>query len=174
MKRTALILLAISLFAFKVKAQNGVNELTAAQEAAIQKLRAKVEANPSNLEVQEKFIDAFPGMYSLELEKQYKAWILKYPKNYTFPFAIGKLYVNRENPKATTFLLQAGALKPDKAEIWYLLASDAMLSNDVKKRQEYLKKAMQLDPKNADYAFYYADAFDKIDQLHHDSLLVSC
>ena len=169
MKRITAILLFISLFVFEAKAQNNF-KLTAAQEAAIQKLRVKVEANPSNLEVQEAFIDAFPGMDNSELETQYKILILKYPKNYTFPFAIGKLYVNRENPKATPYLLQASILKPNKAEIWYLLASNATLSNDLTNRKEYLKKAMQLDPKNADYAFDYANAFDKTDQLRHDSL----
>lgn len=170
MKKVIVILCLINLFTFTVKAQSGVNKLTALEEAEIQKLRTKVESNPSNLEVQQAFIDAFPGMDHPELEKQYKSWILKYPKNYTFPFAIGKIYVNRENPKAMPYLLQASILNPDKAEIWYLLASNAMLSNDLIKGQEYLKKAVQLDPKNADYAYNYANTFDKTDQLRHDSL----
>ncbi|MEX8546933.1 MAG: redoxin domain-containing protein [Mucilaginibacter sp.] len=169
MKRITAILVLISLFAFEVKAQNNF-KLTTAQEAAIQKLRAKVEANPSNLEAHEAFIDAFKMNDHPQLEAQYKTWTSKYPKNYVVPFAIGQYYVNHENPKATPFLLQASILKPDKAEIWYLLASATRLNNDLTKRREYLIKAMQLDPKNADYATDYAESFDKTDKLRHDSL----
>ena len=169
MKRIAAILVFISLFAFEAKAQNNF-KLTAAQEDAIQKLRAKVEANPTSLEAHEAFIDAFKMNDHPQLEAQYKTWTSKYPKNYVIPFVIGQYYAGKENPKAKAFLLQASLLKPDKAEIWYLLAIDAMLSNDLTKRQEYLKKAMQFDPKNADYAFSYAQTFDKTDQLRHDSL----
>ncbi|WP_299288849.1 redoxin domain-containing protein [uncultured Mucilaginibacter sp.] len=169
MKRITTILVLIGLFVFKAKAQNTF-KLTAAQEAAIQKLRSKVEANPSNLEAHEAFISAFPGMDNPQMEAQYKIWTSKYPKNYVIPFAIGQYYVNRENPKATPYLLQASILKPDKAETWYLLASATTLSNDLTKRREYLIKAMQLDSKNADYAFDYAESFDETDKLRHDSL----
>ncbi len=104
------------------------------------------------------------------MEAQYKTWIKQFPKIYIVPFAIGEAYANQENPKATAFLLQASILKPDKAEIWSMLATIALLKNNIEGRQAYLKKAMQFDPANADYTFDYAWSFQDTDLVRGDSL----
>ncbi len=51
-----------------------------------------------------------------------------------------------------------------------MLADDAILKNKIADRQEYLKKAMQYDPTNPDYTFYYAFSFEDTDPVRCDSL----
>lgn len=171
LKKIVSILLFVSMFNFNVQAQNAP-ALTSSQTIQISKLKAKVEANPSNLEAHHAFIDAFKTNDHPALEAQYKVWIKQFPQVYTVPFVIGEYYVHKENPKATPFLLRASILKPEKAEVWSLLASDAALKNNTSAQQEYLKKAMRLNPGNAADAFSYADSFEKTDTLRHDSLFL--
>lgn len=172
MKRMTSILLFISLFTFTVQAQN-ISTYTPSESVQIKKLKAKVQANPANLEAHNAFISAFRINNKMDdpaLEAQYKAWMKQFPKVFTVPFAIGKAYAAGENSKATRFLLQASILKPENAEIWNLLAGDAQLRNNLKLSQEYLKKAMQFNPSNPDYAFSYAYSFKDIDSARYDSL----
>jgi len=172
MKRIFFALLSIGLFTFTLYAQNKL-PFNSSELAQIKKLKAKVEANPASLEAHNAFISAFRihnKMDDLALEAQYNIWTKQFPKIYTVPFAIGEAYANQENPKATPFLSQACALKPDKAEVWSMLATIALLKNNIEGRQAYLKKAMQFDPANADYAFYYAGTFEDTDPTRYDSL----
>lgn len=169
MKKLIVLLVFVCARVLNAQAQSSL-VLSASQQAEIKKFQVKVEANPTNLEAHRAFIEAFKMNDHPMLEAQYKSWVKQFPMVFTVPFAISEYYVHREIPKATPFLLRASILKPDNAEVWSLLASDAYLRNDIKARQEYLKKAIQYDPKNADYTFYYAESFEKTDTLMHDSL----
>lgn len=173
MKRIAIVLLLMSLITFTLCAQNA-HPFTLAQLDQINRLKAKVEANPTSLEAYHAYIDAFyqvnNGINSPILEEQYKTWIKKFPKNFAVPFTIGKAYIHEKNPKAVSFLLQASILKPDKAEIWYMLSKYAHYTNNTVAEQEYLKKATCFDPSNAEYAFTYAFSFKDTDPGRYDSL----
>ena len=103
MKRIISILLFVSLFDFEVQAQNAP-PLTSSQTIQISKLKAKVEANPSNLEAHHAFIDACK-LDDPSLKVQYKVPIkLQKQKSLFLPFL--------PNHAAATFL-QTGVADGD-------------------------------------------------------------
>src|ERR1019366_6087538 len=89
------------------------------------KLRAAIEADPNNLSLHEAFINAWGGDTVLEI--QYKKWIKRYPKSAIVPFAIGKMFVDGEDPKGRKYLLEAVTRNPRLAEAWELLGIDEMM-----------------------------------------------
>jgi len=167
-QQVALLMLLLCVFILHVNAQSRFDK-TNAELAKIKSLKAKVEANPADLKAHEAFIWAFNPDNPSILD-QYQSWMKKYPKEYAIPFAIGEALVNRENPHATPFLLQASVLKPNAAEVWNLLANDAILRNKVNDRKRYLEKAVFYAPKNPDYVFNYAYSFKDTDPEKYDSL----
>ncbi len=164
------IMLLLCLFFYQGKAQQKFTK-TAAQLAEIKKLKAKVEANPSDMKAHENYIWAYnPDDSSLTV--QYQIWMKQFPKNYIVPFAIGQILENRENTNAAEFLLQASALKPDNAAIWTSLAGTTYMTNDTVKRKIYLQKAAQLEPKNPKYVFNYILSLKDTDPEKYDSLSI--
>ncbi|MEX8549397.1 MAG: redoxin domain-containing protein [Mucilaginibacter sp.] len=174
MKRIIVILVLISLFVLKLQAQNS-SKFTLAQQTEMQKLRAKVEANPSNLEAHQAYVSFFYRNGSNKInnstfEDQYETWVKQFPQNYVVPFAAGEAYMREKNPKSEPFLLRASILNPTKAETWYMLSKYAHYTNNTLAEQEYLKKAIRFDPSNAEYAFTYAFSFKNTDFNRYDSL----
>lgn len=167
-KTAFLSLLLIGVFAFKLFAQIKFT-YTPDQLLEIKKQKAKVEANSENLKAHRDFIYSFTAN-DPAVAAQYQIWIKQFPKSFSIPFAIAKEYVHQKNPKAAPFLLQASKIKPDNAEIWDLFSQFALFTNNVALQQEYLQKAIRLDPANAEYAFYYAYSFKNINPQRFDSL----
>ncbi|WP_299285985.1 TlpA disulfide reductase family protein [uncultured Mucilaginibacter sp.] len=152
----------------KIYAQNKFTH-TLAELGQIQTLKAQVEAYPESERANQAFINAF-DIDDPALETQYGAWIKEFPKSFTIAFTIGKAYSNHGNSKAVPFLQQASMLKPDDDQIWYMLAGDAYLRNNLKLRQGYLKKAMQCAPENVNYVLNYASSFEQTDPARRDSI----
>ncbi len=137
-------------------------------------LRAAVEAQPDNLKLHERFIAAFrksiPGanwtntdsILSL-LKPQYDKWMQRSPGIAAIPFAIGHAFATAESPAAKPYLLKAVALDPKFAAGWHDLSIDAQRWGDFDASDAYLKKAMDADPSNPDYAAYYAFAMERTD-----------
>lgn len=169
LKQSATMLL-LCLFFWKANAQTKFSK-TPEQMAKIKLLAAKVEAKPFDEKLHEEYIWAH-NPEDPEILDQYQIWMKKYPQNFTIPFAIGKVLVGRENPKATSYLLRASFLKPENAEVWSLLAQDATIRNDLQNRNIYLQKAAQLAPKNPKYIFDYAYSFKDTDPEKYDSLSI--
>lgn len=163
----AVLFLTIASFV-QVNAQTGYAH-TPAELAQIQSLKAQVEANPESEQANQDFINTF-NLDDPALETQYGTWIKEFPKSFTMAFTIGKAYSNHGNAKAAPFLQQASRLKPDNDQVWYMLAGDAYLKNDLKLRQEYLKKAMQYAPDNVNYILNYASSFEQTDPARRDSI----
>lgn len=141
---------------------------------SVAELRAAVEAQPNNPELHQRFITAFrksiPGanwtnadsILSL-LKPQYEEWIKRFPNVATVPFAIGHAFAGAESPEAKPYLLKAVALDPKLAEAWMDLAIDAERWGDFDGSDSYLKKAMEADPSNPQYAASYAFAMERTD-----------
>lgn len=163
----AILFLTIASFV-QVSAQSGYAH-TPAELAQIQTLKAQVEANPENEQANQDFISTF-NLDDPALQKQYDTWIKEFPKSFTIAFTVGKAYSNHGNSKAAPFLRQAGTLKPTNDQVWYMLAGDAYLRNDLILRQEYLKKAMQCAPDNVNYVLNYASSFEKADPARRYSI----
>lgn len=124
--------------------------------------RFSVEANPNDLSLHKKFIK-YLGISSEEIEIQYLNWCLKFPKSANVPFSIGEAYANMESPKAKPWLLKASEIDPKMAQAWFLLWIDGERWGDFSASREFLKRAMEAEPKNPDYAFYYRSSFKSSD-----------
>lgn len=166
--RLLVILFLIIVCFVQVRAQTG-HIHTPSELAQIQTLKAQVEADPESEQANQAFIGTF-NIDDPALEAQYRTWIKEFPKSFTIAFTIGKAYSNHGNSKAATFLRQASVLKPDNDQIWYMLAGDAYLRNDLKLRQAYLKKAMQAAPDNISYLLNYASSLEQTAPARRDSI----
>lgn len=149
---------------FSANAQN-----TGEDKAAIQKLKAQVEAAPDDLARHLAYVRAARAN-APALEKQYALWMKKFPKIAAVPFAMGGYYEGGESPKAKPYLLKALKLNPKFAEAWAALAGDAELWGDFSASQEYMEKAIAYAPDNVDYLFNYAMSFAGKDEEKYESL----
>jgi thiol-disulfide isomerase/thioredoxin/Tfp pilus assembly protein PilF len=137
-------------------------------------LRAAVERQPDSLGLHARFIAAFrksiPGANWTNtdsilglLKPQYDEWMKRFPNVAAIPFAIGHAFASAESPAAKPYLLKAVAMDPKLAAAWDDLAIDAERWGDFDASDGYLKKAMEADPSNPDYAAYYAFAMERTD-----------
>ncbi|WP_316820379.1 TlpA disulfide reductase family protein [Pedobacter gandavensis] len=134
---------------------------------------ALIEKFPDSIKEHVSFINNFSKKDSSSLMIQYDKWMMKFPKSYVIPFAIGKFFYKNEDPKAKKYLLKAVSLKPDLDEGWYYLSIDALRWGDRDLYSYYLKKAMEADKKKLDYVIEYVGSIkniskDKLDSLYLD------
>jgi thiol-disulfide isomerase/thioredoxin len=92
------------------------------------------------------------------VDMKYKEWERRFPDSVGIPYGMGVQLEGREDPGARPYLLKAAARDPNNAKIYSMLGFDAERWGDKKASLEYMHKAALLDPKNPDYAFYYASA----------------
>lgn len=179
MKKIILTIVLPALF-LSATAQDK-SEASIADTASLATLKEAVEAYPDSLTAHEKFIKAFEqciphvtfenrdSVLSL-LNVQYAEWMQEFPQSATVPYALGDAYANAESPRAKPYLLRAVVLDPKLAKAWEDLWIDAERWGDFAAGREYLAKAMQADPANPDYAFYYASSFSNIDPAKYRKL----
>ncbi|PRD56697.1 redoxin domain-containing protein [Sphingobacterium gobiense] len=140
-----------------------------ADSAAIEVLRQKVASNMDSVTYHREFIKAM-GADNPDLEQQYQLWMKAYPKNANIPFALGQALERQESPKAKEYLLKAVDIDPKLTEAWGGLWIDAERWGNDELGREYLRKATEADPTNANYAFYYASSFSKVDEEKYRDL----
>lgn len=135
-------------------------------KAHLEQLKKAIEANPDDLQAHEAYVKAvgFTKWNAPEDEdfvRQYEEWLLKFPHSATVAYAFGHAWAGRESPKAKPYLLKAVELDPKYDKAWFDLWIDGERWGDFKLSNSYLLKAKKANPKNADYAFYYANSFSK-------------
>ena len=128
----------------------------------VDSLKTVIENNPDSLLPLQQFIFVL-GSDNDTVATQLTAWMGKFPKSAAIPFALGETYYNSESPKAKPYLLKVVELQPQNAKVYEMLAIDAERWGDRDQSREYMGKAAAADPKEASYAFYYADAFEDVD-----------
>lgn len=128
--------------------------------------------DPANLELHAGFIKDL-GLDDPRLEKQYQAWVKKYPKIAEIPYAIGHAYASKESPKATTWLLQSVKVNPDFAKAYFDLWLDTERRGDFEKARAYIGKASEVAPDDPNYSFYYASSFSQTDKKKYEELSVA-
>ncbi len=139
------------------------------------KLKAAIEANPNSVEAHEAYIKA-SGFTKWGVPEdpafvqQYEDWMQKFPTSAVVPYALGHAYAGKESPKAKPYLLKAVEIDPKFDKAYFDLWIDAERWGDFKLSQEYLVKAKEAAPKNADYAFYYANSFSNTDYKKYKKL----
>lgn len=132
------------------------------KQAEIYRLQKKIEADPDDLASHEKYIELL-GVSNPILLFQYKRWMHRYPKSVNVVFALAEGYYDKELPQARKYLLQTLSLNSKLAIAWEMLAMDADSRGDKKSFERYIKKATDIEPENADYAYYYAMGLKDMD-----------
>jgi len=130
-----------------------------------------VEQHPDNLKAHDDFINAF-DINDPVLSRQYTVWMKRFPKTAMVPFALGKTYEEHDDTTCKKYLLKALDLNPNMAEAWEYLSKNATTLTEKSAALDYMYKATQCDPKNADCAFKYAFLNSDGDPAKYDSLML--
>lgn len=123
--------------------------------------KALIVANPDSLPLHKQYIEAV-GFDDRELEKQYQQWSSQFPNSATIPYAIGGAMASAYDYRAKDWLLKAVDIDPLLADAWLELSFDAERWGDEVLGNYYMGKASEADPKNPNYAFYYASSFKSV------------
>ncbi len=132
-------------------------------KVALDKLKKAVEATPDSMSRHEAYIEAI-GPDNPDLITRYDALMKEFPKNAMVPYALAKMYIDQESPKAKPYLLKTVAINPKYAQAWADLWMDAQRWGHFNEGWEYMKKAIAADPTNPSYQFSYATSFMGLDQ----------
>jgi len=96
------------------------------------------------------------------IDARYAEWEKKFPDSLGLIFAQASRLYGEEDPKAKDLLLKVAARDPSFARVWFMLAIDAERWGDEQGASDYMLKASQAEPANADYAFYHASGLDRV------------
>ena len=136
---------------------------------ALDRLKIAVEAVPDSLSRHVAYIEAI-GPDNPEIVKRYDELMKEFPKNANVPYALGKVYMEKESPKARPYLLKAVEIDPKFARAWYSLWVDDLRWGRFDEGTEYLKKAISADPQNPEYQYRYATSLMGLDQAKFTEL----
>ena len=139
-------------------AQSALDDLSASE------LIAKINQDPNNLSLHEAYLKA-SGFTKWGVKEdpafinQYKKWMKQNPKSAVLPYALGHAYAGKESPRAKPYLLKAVQLDPSLDLAYFDLWIDAERWGQFDQATDYLKKASEIKPDNADYAFFMPALF---------------
>ncbi len=156
-----IILIVFLLIQVLVSAQNKKVPLPISIDS-LRILKNAVEANPDSIRIHQSYIKAV-GINNSDLPVQYETWSKQFPRSAVVPFAIGDAYYNVESPKAKPWLLKALYINPKFAKAYFDLWIDGERWGDFVGSRKYLRKALESDPQNPDYTFYYGNTFKETD-----------
>lgn len=158
------ILLLLNVFLVNAFSQGNMDK-NPASKADINQIRQSIEKNPSDLDLHDKYLKAteFTKWGVSEdpaFIQQYQDWMKEFSKVAAIPYALGHAYTGIESPKAKPYLEKALTIDPNYDKAYFDLWIDAERWGDFNVSREYIHKAAELKPDNADYAFYYANSFE--------------
>ena len=130
---------------------------------ALDRLKMAVEAAPDSISRHVAYIEAI-GPDNPDIVNRYDELMKEFPGNANVPYALAKIYIEKESPKAKPYLLKAVEINPQFAEAWYNLWVDDLRWGRFDEGSEYLKKAIATDPENPQYQYRYATSFMGLDQ----------
>ena len=129
----------------------------------LDRLKMAVKAAPDSMSRHVAYIEAI-GPDNPDVVNRYDDLIKEFPKNAIVPFALAKVFIEKESPKARPYLLKAVEIDPQFALAWYNLWVDDLRWGRFDEGWEYLKKAIAADPANPLYQYRYALSFHGLDQ----------
>jgi tetratricopeptide (TPR) repeat protein len=128
----------------------------------LNRLKMAVEAAPDSMSRHVAYIEAI-GPDNPDIANRYEELMKEFPKNANVPYALAKIYIEKESPKARPYLLKAVEINPQFARAWYYLWVDDLRWGRFDEGWGYLKKAIAADPKNPEYQYRYALSFHGLD-----------
>ncbi len=94
------------------------------------------------------------------IDAKYRDWDHQYPNSVGILYGMAAQLYDRHDARARTYLLKLAARDPKNAQVYKMLGGDARTGGDTKAAAEYLRKASELEPMNAEYAYAYARALE--------------
>ena len=129
----------------------------------LDRLKMAVQSEPDSISTHVAYIEAI-GPDNPDIVNRYDELMKEFPENVNVPFALAKVYIEKESPSARPYLLKAVGINPQFAEAWYYLWVDDLRWGRFDEGWEYLKKAIAADPANPLYQYRYALSFHGLDQ----------
>ena len=129
----------------------------------LDRLKMAVQATPDSINTHVAYIEAI-GPDNPDIVNRYDELMKEFPENANVPFALAKVYIEKESPSARPYLLKAVGINPQFAQAWYYLWVDDLRWGHFDEGWEYLKKAIAADPANPLYQYRYALSFHGLDQ----------
>jgi len=129
----------------------------------LDRLKRAVQASPDSMSRHVAYIEAI-GPDNPEVANRYDELMKEFPENANVPYALAKVYIEKESPRARPYLLKAVEINPKFARAWYYLWVDDLRWGRFDEGWEYLKKAIAADPENPEYQYRYALSFMGLDQ----------
>jgi tetratricopeptide (TPR) repeat protein len=151
-------------------------------EGAIARLREAIEADPGCIEAHELMLTAANRQVTRaikhtapagerdsaarraqtettrKLEALYEAWMQKFPAQAAFPWMLSELAMYRDFAKVESYAKKAVALDPQLSQAWRTLSLIEEARGNDARRLECLKRAVEAQPEEPAWAFYYATA----------------
>jgi len=137
----------------------------------LKQLVTLINKHPDSLDLHHQYI-RLAGVDNAQMQHQYDLWMRQYPKAVIYPWALALSYFEWNKPEAAGYLLKTLALDSLNAQAWYMLSITAQIAGEMSKSIQYIKKATEIEPQNADYAYYYAAGYIKLDTLQSQALLL--
>ncbi|AMR32033.1 hypothetical protein A0256_11680 [Mucilaginibacter sp. PAMC 26640] len=106
------------------------------------------------------------------LIEEYCRLMKRNPKLFIIPFAIGEALQKINDPRCIYFLQTATELKADYADAWVALSHYNAYNSDAEATIKYLKRAVDVAPKNSNFRYELAIQFKDIDPGKSDSLML--
>lgn len=94
------------------------------------------------------------------IDTKYEEWLKRFPNSPGVLYGMGTNLSHHESPKARAYLLKYVKQDPNNADVYGMLATDALMAGDRRAASEYYHKRMALEPNNPKYAFDYAWSLD--------------
>src|SRR5215471_5289138 len=132
--------------------------------------REAIEADPRFVAAHEQYIETRQDESRPEIEALYEGWAAAHPDNPVYEWGLAKIAGNASHA-AEAHLRRAIAIDSSFAPAHADLAMVAELKGDSRAVLDSLKRASDLDPSNAAYAFRYAYATKAVDPAASNRLL---
>lgn len=169
LKRTALtcgtILLLLNFAPHTLRAKS---TFKIGLQDSITLLKKQIERYPDSLTLHQRFLSA-SDVASTEVSKQYEKWSSRFKKSTVVPYAYGEALMDGYDHNAGIWLTEAIKRDPKYAPALFKLFLYADFSGDKVMSTDYLRRAAEADPDNADYAFYYSSRNRNDDASYENS-----
>lgn len=130
-------------------------------------LKKQITRYPDSLALHQRFLEA-NDPESADIEKQYQKWSKKFKKSAVVPYAYGSALLDKYSHQAEKWLNMALERDSLYSDALYQLSLYSDFSGDKSKSNDYLRRAVQADPDNANYAFYFSSR-DRKDMISYEN-----
>lgn len=120
---------------------------------------------------QDKKFKAEDEKLTKSLAQEYEALAKQHPDKAVYPWALGQLYDESNPLKQEEYCQQSVHIDAKFAPGYECLSDIANLRGDEKQTIEFKRKVMELEPDNADQAFYYAEMFESDPTAYKEEIM---